>query len=82
MNKTDTDISKDNNEILIRIDERQKEISKDLVEIKNKLFGNGHEGMCAEFIQFRTTLHNVKWGIALGFTIITIIIAVLNYFKV
>lgn len=34
------------NETLIRIDERLKDVANDVSEIKQRLFGNGREGLC------------------------------------
>ena len=67
-------------ELLIRIDERTAEMKKDIIEVKRKLFGNGQQGICERVEVLETSQNNIKYGIALGFTIMTIIITAAKLF--
>ena len=83
----------DDNILLIRIDERQKEMQKDITDIKEKLFGNGRKGLCDrvsknEFmlkeIQTDTNkrIDNMKYLIMVTSSVVITVIAILNYFKI
>lgn len=65
---------------LARIDERQKKISKDVEDIKSKVYGNGNEGIIEEMTAIKTTLRNVKYGLTVGFTVIAIVISFLSFY--
>lgn len=68
-------------ELLIRIDERTNTIEREIKELKHKLFGNGQEGICKVVDRHDVTLKNIRYGMGIGFTIVTIIILIANYFK-
>lgn len=70
------------NDLLIRLDERTADIQKDIKEIKDIVFGNGKEGLCYIVQRHEDKFKNLKYGISLGFIIITTIILVMNYFKI
>ena len=70
----------DDRELLIRIDERTAEMKKDIIEVKRKLFGNGQQGICERVEVLETSQSNIKYGIALGFAIMTIIITAAKLF--
>jgi hypothetical protein len=70
------------NDLLIRIDEHVKDIYDDIKEIKKTLHGNGQEGLCDTVKEHDTTIKNIKYGITLGFIIISIVFLIANYFKI
>lgn len=72
----------ENDDLLVRIDERVKDIHDDIKEIKRTLHGNGRKGVCDIVNEHETTLRNIKYGMTIGFTIITIIILLANYLKI
>ena len=69
------------NELLIRLDERTEKIQMELREIKQKLFGNGQPGLCKRLDVLETSQSNIKYGVALGFAIMGIVIGFLKIFQ-
>jgi len=76
--------------LLIRIDERQQDIQKDLAELKKKLFGNGQIGLCDRVNKNELDLKNlndstdkrisnIKYVVTLSTAIIITCITVLSY---
>jgi len=68
------------NNLLVRIDEHVKHIYSDIKEIKKTLHGNGQKGVVDMVKEHDTTIKNIKYGITLGFTVMTIVILIANRF--
>lgn len=75
-------MNESNGDLLIRIDEHVKDIYIDIKEIKKTLHGNGQPGICDVVKEHDVTIRNIKYGITLGFTIVTIVILIANYLKI
>lgn len=80
MSKTVEETCNELREVISRIDERQKMILDDLRDMHEKLFGNGKEGLCVIVDRHDTTLRNIRYGIAMGFSIVSLIVIVVNTF--
>ena len=76
-------------ELLIRIDERTAEMSKDITELKKKLFGNGEKGICERMDKIETehiTVDKIRQEnrktIGIILAAFSIIVSIIGYFKI
>ena len=76
-------------ELLIRIDERTAEMSKDITDLKKKLFGNGEKGICErvdrieeEHITVDKIRQENRKTIGIILAAFSIIVAIIGYFKI
>jgi hypothetical protein len=71
---------RDDHDDLITIKTQVGQIKEIIDKIDRKLMGNGAKGICDIVNEHEVTLKNIKYGITLGFTIMTIIILLVNVF--
>ena len=74
--KTNNDIA----QCLVLIDERQKRMAKDVEAIKKKIYGDGREELIIEINSMKTTLRNVIFGLAFVFTVLSLVVVLMNIF--
>ena len=80
-------------ELLIRIDERTAQCQKDILEIKERVFGDGDEGLCSKMEKIETKQYELEkirdenrktlfWfgGILVG--LFSLIVGILQYLKI
>ena len=67
-------------ELLIRVDERTLNMEKKIMDMHEKVYGNGQEGLCKTVIKHDTTIKNVKWGVFIALTTTGIICTLISIF--
>ena len=50
-------------------------------KIERTMHGNGKQGICDIVKDHEVTIRNIKYGIGLGFTILTMVILIANFFN-
>lgn len=66
-------------ELLIRLDERTRDVGKDIKEIKKTLHGNGKEGICDTVLRHETTIKNLYAAFIIATAVIVATMAILNF---
>jgi hypothetical protein len=78
--KDDRTNTRDDHDDLIVIKTQVGQIKDTIDKIDKKLMGNGTKGLCDIVNEHEVTLKNIKYGLGLGFTIMTVIILLVNVF--
>jgi hypothetical protein len=66
-------------ETLTRLDERTKDIQKDLKQITKTLHGNGRKGICDRMTEQETTVRNTKWAVGITLSITIVIFTIIEF---